>query len=262
MASRRVVYLTFIILFFLISSHFLGWIKYPEIFLNRISLNVSGSVRNYSQGVGNFFQRWTSTRGVYDENNKLRNQIADLLFNRSELEQLKAENDSLRAQLNFAKSKNKFTLANVTGKVNELSSNIIIIDKGSNYNIRNGKPVVANDGILIGKIIKVENNSSLVRLLSDSQNKIGGTVLNNDKTIGVVSGEYNLGLKLTMIPLTETVNPGDLLITSGLETDIPRGLLIGQIENVQKELYQPFQRADIKPAIDFSKISIVSVITE
>lgn len=262
MASKRIVFLTFFILIFLVTGHFLGWIKFPEIALSRVSLNLSGGVHNFSQGTGDFFKRWTSTRSVFDENNKLKSQIADLLLNQSELKQLKDENDILRAQLNFFKTKNKFVLANVIGKVNELSNNIIIIDKGTNDNLKIGKPVVANNGILIGKIIKIETNSALVRLLSDSQSKIGGTVLNSDKTIGVVSGEYNIGLKLTMVPLTETINPGDQLVTSGLETDIPRGLLIGQIENVQKELYQPFQYADVKPAIDFSKISIVSVIIE
>ena len=54
----------------------------------------------------------------------------------------------------------------------------------------------------------------------------------------------------------------DSVVTSGLESGIPRGLLIGKVEAVEKEAYQPFQKAVLTSLINLEKISLVSIIVE
>ena len=56
------------------------------------------------------------------------------------------------------------------------------------------------------------------------------------------------------------LNIGDVVVTSGLEEGMPRGLLIGTVEAVEKEAHQPFQTAVIKPFISFSKITLASIL--
>ncbi len=262
MTSKSSLILAFFILAFLFLSHFLGWLIWPEKLLTQLAGNISGGIYAINRGTEGTFERWAGMRTAFNDKLQCENKLAQANADQAELKQLRNENDFLRNQLGFLKNKKKYILANVVGKENELANNILIINKGSDQGISVGKPILAGEGILVGKIIKVNSNTSLVRLLTDSQSKIGATALNKDETIGVVVGEYNLSLKLIMVPLTEVINPGDQIITSGLEKDLPRGLLIGQIENVQKELYQPFQVASLKTGVDLNKLSIVSVLIE
>jgi rod shape-determining protein MreC len=65
---------------------------------------------------------------------------------------------------------------------------------------------------------------------------------------------------MTFIPQNETITPGDVIVTSGLEPLIPRGLTIGTIEAVEKEAYQPFQKAVLTPLASLNKLRVVSVL--
>ena len=112
----------------------------------------------------------------------------------------------------------------------------------------------------MGKITKVEKQLAVVRLISDNQIKVAATVLNNERSLGVVEGGYGLSVRMSFIPRNEVVQVGDQIITSGLELNIPRGLLIGSVAAVENEPYQPFQQAVLTPAADLAKLTLVSVL--
>jgi len=259
MNSKKIFLVSFFVFLILIFFHYRGWLKPVETSARFILGKTSFGLYSISNDVKNYFGRWASYKNLFKENQKCLEKISSLVANQSDLTQLREENNILRAQLNFSKEESRFVLANVIGKTPDPSSNIVLIDKGSNSEIKEGQGVVTG-GILIGKIVKVESNTAQVRLLIDNQSRIAGSVLNKDKTAGIINGEYNLRLKLTLIPLTETIKLGDQVVSSNLDPDVPRGILIGQIESVQKELYQPFQTAIIKPAVDLNKVTIVSVL--
>ena len=260
MTQRNFFSVSLFVLVILVFFHYSGWLKPVESGLRFVMGKSSFGLYAISNDVKNYFGRWASYRNLFNENQKCLEKVSQLTVNQSESVQLKEENDVLRAQLNFLKKDNKTVVANVIGKNPNPSSNIVIIDKGSNEGLKEGQGVVAGEGILIGKIVKTESNVAQVRLLTDNQSRIAASVLNKEKTIGVINGEHNLRLRLTLIPLTETIKPGDQVVSSNLEETIPKGLLIGQIETVEKELYQPFQTAVIKPAVDLNKLVIVSVL--
>jgi rod shape-determining protein MreC len=54
---------------------------------------------------------------------------------------------------------------------------------------------------------------------------------------------------------------GDVVVTSGLTDDFPRGLYIGHIQQVTKAATDLFQSGEITPIVDFSKLEGVLVIT-
>ncbi len=136
----------------------------------------------------------------------------------------------------------------------------LIIDRGTNDGVEVGNAVIISNGILIGKVAEAEAESSMVRLLNDNQSKIAATVLTHDKSIGVIEGGYGISVRMNFIPQQEDVRVGDLVVTSGLEKGMPRGLLIGNVAAVEKEPYQPFQTAVLHPEARLSNISLVSVL--
>ncbi len=75
--------------------------------------------------------------------------------------------------------------------------------------------------------------------------------------IGSVTGDVSLDL----ISQDAVINPGDLILTSGLGGGFPADLIVGQVVNVRKLPAELFQQATVQPAVDFSRLQIVLVIT-
>ena len=174
---------------------------------------------------------------------------------------LEEENEALRQQLQFFHTATATAIvADVIGKNIEPFGNSILINRGSSVGIVKGDPVIVHDGVLIGKIANVDRYTAVVRLLSDSQSKVAVTLLNQERSLGLVEGGYGISVQMNFVPQNEKVSVGDSVITSGLEASIPRGLLIGTVEAVEKEAYQAFQRATISPRINFEKLTIVTVL--
>lgn len=184
-----------------------------------------------------------------NENYKIKNEI------------LSAENEELKKQLNFFEKNNyKSVGAEVIGRAVDPLGTTLIVNRGESDNLKIDNPVIIGDGVLVGKIISVSEEESIVRLINDNNSKIGATILNKDNSLGLVEGGYGLGVKMDYIPQNEVVNIGDVVVTSGLSEGIPQGLIIGKIEVVEKQAHQPFQQAILKTSADLSCINVVSVI--
>lgn len=262
MSERRLTITVIFIFILLLFSHFLGFLNTPENLLRRVFSPVTKISYNLGLGVKDWYNQYLSHKNLFTENQQCLNQINKLYLERAEFILLKQENQSLRAQLNFLKKEKRFVLAEVIGKGVDKTSNSLIINRGEADGIKLGNPVVVEEGFLLGKVMKVEKNISIIQLITDNQSKIAASILNHEKTLGVVQGEHGISLKMTMIPQNETVNINDLVITSGLEIKIPRGLIIGKVESIQKELYEPFQSANLQPLTDLNKVAAAAVLLE
>jgi rod shape-determining protein MreC len=67
-------------------------------------------------------------------------------------------------------------------------------------------------------------------------------------------------IKMNYIPQLEKISPGDMVISSGLERSIPRGLLIGKVTQVHNTSNGVWQTATIEPISNLDKLTIVSII--
>jgi rod shape-determining protein MreC len=65
---------------------------------------------------------------------------------------------------------------------------------------------------------------------------------------------------MNYIPQLEEINQGDIIITSGLGGDIPRGLVIGRVAQVNKQSNEIWQDVTIEPLSSWHSLTIVSVI--
>ena len=179
----------------------------------------------------------------------------------ADVKRLNDENTELRKELNYFK-KNEFQhiLGNVVGKDIASTDQTILIDRGYEDGVEENDPVISGNGILVGKISKVEKSTSFVRLLNDNSSRVGATVLNQDKSLGAIEGGFGISLKMNLIPRDEVILVNDQVITSGLESKMPRGLLIGSVAEIENEPYKPFQQAVVSPATDYTKLSNVSIL--
>lgn len=184
---------------------------------------------------------------------------------------LSVENIALKAQIEqtqllkehieYLKSHNNiYVTARITGKDIFQQYNFLNLDKGSKDGIVTGLPVIAEKGILVGKIIEVSENSSKVILLTNAQSQTAATLENKNKTMGVVTGDFSLSMKMELIPQEEQIEINDIIITSGLEEYIPSGLIVGEVTRTEKEPRGFFQTAYLRPLIPYNNIFFVSIL--
>lgn len=238
-----------VVLLAIIFAHYRGWLAPFENGARRVLSNTSQTIYALSQ-------KWTNK----PENLTARIE-ADQAANEAQVTLLTEENATLRAQLNFfASSTWKNVGANVIGRDIDPIGTTLVINAGTRSGISLNNPVVVGNGRLIGTIVRVDDTIAVVRLLNDPQSHIAATVLNRDHSLGLVEGGYGISVRLNFIPQSELVQPGNQILTSGLEPTMPRGLLIGTAETVEKKPQEPFQEAVLATAADLHNVTVVSVI--
>lgn len=111
----------------------------------------------------------------------------------------------------------------------------------------------------MGKISEVFPAVAKAVLITDPSSTVNAEVQDSGAK-GIVKGEYGLGLKMDMVSQAEVINEQDIVMTSGLGGEMPRGLLVGKIDKVFQSEDKLFQQAAIIPAGNISNLKVVFAI--
>ena len=221
-------------------------------------------------------QTWVSTRylGLQDfvtaprdivslraRNAELETSVSQLQTQVIELKQRVNETEILAALVNFSRSnpENTYKAAAVIGRDPSPFLHYVIINRGSNDDIRRGMPVVTNQG-LVGRVDAVIADAARVQLITDPASSINVN-LQNAATDAVLLGSVTGDISLDMISQDASVKSGDLILTSGLGGGYPSDLAVGQVVTTRTLQFELFQQATVQPAVDFTRLQIVLVIT-
>jgi rod shape-determining protein MreC len=101
--------------------------------------------------------------------------------------------------------------------------------------------------------------SAQVQLLVD-RNAAAGAIVERTRAQGVIVGAGDERLRLEYVSEVADVAVGDTVVTSGIDGIYPKGFVIGRIEAVEKS-GTAYKRIIVKPAIDFSTLEEVLVVT-
>jgi rod shape-determining protein MreC len=178
-------------------------------------------------------------------NSELEVQVSQLQSQIIELQEKLSESQVLYALLDFARSnpQHEYVAATVIGREISPFIQYVIIDKGTNQGIRHGMPVVTQQG-LVGRIDAVIANASRVQLISDA-NSIVNVQLQSGKIDAQLRGTLTGEIVLEMIPQDAVIEPGEVLLTSGLGGNYPSNIFIGQVLSIHKLENALFQSASV-----------------
>ncbi len=242
-------------------SHYLGWLAPVEGLAVRCLAPVQQGIRRVSLVTQNYHQDWLSRRNLLAENQELRENLSSCQFNRSQFNELKAENEILKQELDFVRQRRlEFVSARIITGVSDSLSQSVVINRGRRDGLAEGMAVVVNQGILVGKIYQLGEYSSKVLLLTDNRSKVAATVENAQRTAGLIEGRFGLSFEMTNIPKNQEIAEGDLVVTSGLEGKIPKGLLIAEIETIKEVESEVFKTALLSPIVSFDDLSYLLVV--
>lgn len=178
---------------------------------------------------------------------------------------LENENKQLREYLNFRQTRNlSLQMAEITARGNSEDSlqnrQIITLNQGAEQGLRPGLPIVSSEGVLIGKITEVKQNSAQACLLYSPDCRFAVGLDGSSTTLGIAHGDLGLTTLIEFIPQNQNIAVGQMATTTGLESGMPPGLLLGKISRVIKQGNELWQSAVIEPIANFDDLRFVAVL--
>ena len=238
---------------------------------------VERSLAGLFQNIGELFKTVRDVRELQETVDRLQEENTALRVENIRLrEQYVAENEQLRALLNFSEENPTYSLvgANIVERGCEiypcgevLGQNLnpylryLIINTGSRDGVAVGMPVIAGGATLVGRVAQVSRQQSYVQLVNDPTSEVA-VMLQGSRITGMLVSRPDGTLIMTQILPDETVEVGEIVITAGLGGLLPTGLILGQVESVTYQEAALFQEALLRPAIDFRRLEVLLVITD
>ena len=199
------------------------------------------------------------------ENEALRKRNAELEAAARQAEKDSQENKLLRERLNLREQKYELELeaAAITEHTVTNWTSSLTLDRGTIHGVETGDCVVSSTNDLVGIVSEVGTNWCRVLTVVDTDTSLGAQVFRT-KDLGLAQGDFSLmeeaRLRLDYLPADCQLLGGDLVVTSGLGGYYPSDLVIGTIEEVQKDESGAASYAVIVPAADFDALSEVFII--
>lgn len=206
------------------------------------------------------------TATSWKELDTLRKENGALKSEQAAYSEILAENIRLKKLLDFKQGYTRFNMTGATVIARDYGSwtSTMVIDRGEDSGIKKYMPVIVPEG-LVGYVSEVYKTSARVQLITDPRTSVGGIVQRPGSRVSSIlkgDGDRSDVLVFGNIPKEADVIKGDVIITSGFGGVYPKGLLIGTVSKVATDKADVSQNALVKPAVDFSKLEEVFVITD
>lgn len=259
-----------------------------------VSAPLQGGLRDLAGPINEAFLGITDRGDIKRDNDRLREELETLK------NQLAAQQDAelrvreLEDALSLKANRPEDTLlaADVIAEEPSGLKRAIAINRGLDDGLDEGMIVLSRAGSVVGTVSRVYNDFAWIRLVTDPESAInaqvhlasapagagGNDVLTPDgpqasatpapsaappapQTVrAVAKGDQRSGIVLDLLPSDAVINPGDLVVTSGLGGNFPRGLLLGSIRDVEERPQAPFKSASLEPAAPMSGLETVLVL--
>ncbi|HMK38454.1 MAG TPA: rod shape-determining protein MreC [Bacteroidota bacterium] len=194
------------------------------------------------------------------ENHVLRELNVTLADEVNRLREARLENLRLRRLLGLKeRGEFVFVAANVIGKNLQLLRNTVTLDAGERNGVRVDMPLVTENG-LAGKIVATSGRFAVAQILYNKDIRVSAKI-ERSRVDGIIRWEGGPALALQDVAKTLDVQTGDVVITSEYSSFFPPGIRIGVVASAKGAEGSLFQSIDVRPAVDFSRLEEVFVIT-
>jgi rod shape-determining protein MreC len=195
---------------------------------------------------------------VRDENGRLRRRIAELEEGNLQFREALVASGNLER---IAAMRDDFEMAMLPSEIVGLDVSpwfrSVLLDRGRDHGVRSGNPVITSQGV-VGLVTATSGRAAKTMLVLDRQSSIDG-IVQRSRARGIVRGRGTADLEFEFVTRGSDVEPGDVVITSGMGGVYPKGLKIGVVGNVEDPAGRLLQTAQLEPAVDFSRLEQVFV---
>ncbi len=233
-----------------------NWLSRPFLFLNSL---MQDGLFEFSSGVKETTSQYINLLNIKKENAQLKAENHELTARLQIHKELELENQRLRQMFEFKqRSKMSLVAAQVIGRDLILDHKTISINKGTQHGLKDGQAVITLLGV-VGYIFRAQAMTSSVMLMTDRYAVADG-LIQRTRAAGIVEGRGSNSLVMKYVERTEDVQPGDIVVTGGLDNIFPKGFPIARVESVERKAISISLKVDLKPLIDASSLEEVFVV--
>ncbi len=217
---------------------------------------ISWGLNKASSGIENYIYLWNTRKEhqtMIEENRRLLGKIASL-------REMQQENVRLRKLLDFTSTHQlQSVIARVIAKDVSTEFRAIRINRGESSGIHRNMAVITDEGI-VGRVLRTTKTTADVVTMLDLLSAVD-SIVERSRARGIVEGMTDEVCQLKFVIRTDDIEPGDLLITSGLGGIFPKGIPVGTVSKANRKAYGISQEVEVRPSVDFSRLEEVMVIT-
>ena len=203
---------------------------------------------------------------VKKENKELQSKVDELTIDNTRLRQEQYELERLRELYKLDQNYSDYEKIGAHVIANNGSNwfNDFTIDKGSNDGVQVNSNVLAGSG-LAGIVTEVGPDYARVRSIIDDSSNISAMMLSTSDTC-VVRGDLELmadgRIRFEKLANNENeIEVGEQVVTSHVSNRFLQGLFIGYVSEIEVDANNLTRSGYITPAVDFSNLQEVMVIT-
>lgn len=210
------------------------------------------------RSASDMYHGYLDMRRSVAENVSLHQKVATLTTENLKLRQSDSDLRRLRSLLGYSE---QFALQTTMAEAVMLDTSSrfksIIIDRGSSAGVEVNDAIVNANG-LIGRVVLTTNDMAKVQLIIDSNCAVG-VLTERTRRQGVLRGDGGGGAQLYDVPSLADVQPGDTVLTAGIDGIYPKGIPVGIVVKSDRGP-DLFKNIKVKPAVDFGSIEEVMVL--
>lgn len=257
-APRRLPIKEAVFLVLLVGAAFgISWASGRTLVLAEFFAPFVGAIQSANNTAEDGVSRLKSLRDLEAENRALKLRVEALQTELAGRDEQASENERLHKLLavKLPPEAEPRTVARVIGRNPDNWHQRILLDKGSASGL-SGNGVVFNQHGLIGHVITLSPHTSLAALLTDPASAV--PVLNTrTRSSGVVVGQGDSWPVLRYMEQPEKWKVGDRLITSGLGSLYPKGLLVGRIVRLKNPENTLFPELRVETTVPLDRLEEV-----
>lgn len=239
-------------------------------FMDRWILDLSAPVQwmatQLADGVSSVVEEYVYLVEVQRENERLAGENQQLQRRLEKLEALDTENRRLRSLLVLRErlGGEEISARVIAKEISPLFHVVRVkLDRGEDDRVKAGMAVVTPEG-LVGQIAAAEGRYSNVLLTVDDGSAVD-VVVQRTGSRGILRGTGERDRYKTRIQYLargDEVRVGDTVYTSGLGQRFPADVKVGTISKVERKDFGLYQLAEVTPAVKFSRLEEVLILTE
>jgi rod shape-determining protein MreC len=217
--------------------------------------------KNVSEPVKNFFLTVYQLKKISEENGMLTAKVAGLQQQLAENNQESIENEALRKELGFVKNTKQPLIPCTLLSQNPFGiSDSVVLNCGQDQGVQVGQAIISQ-GYMVGKITYAGKNESTALLAISSQFSTDAKISQTSAS-AIVKGSFGSGLLVDQIPQTTDLQKGWLVVTAGINDQVPKNILIGEVGDILSTDSDLFKRASLTTPIDYNNLEFVFVVQQ
>lgn len=201
-----------------------------------------------------------SKKNLNEEIQRLTKESQLLQLDAARMEEMRQENENLRHLVSaLAATTDHVVTTEVIGRPADPFSRRIQIAAGALDGVQVGMPVIGPFGVL-GQVSRTVSHQSEVTLISDHKSRI--SVINNRTgQIFLLAGTGDSGLlTVAFAQPSADLQPGDELVTSGLDHLYPKAVLTAIVKSSTYVPGEAYRRVEATAAADLTDVQFATVV--